>query len=65
MIPVIIDGQSIEVEKETTILAAARELGINIPTMCDHPALEPYGVCRVCTVEVVSGDWSRLVTACN
>ncbi|MCP4537219.1 MAG: 2Fe-2S iron-sulfur cluster binding domain-containing protein [Chloroflexi bacterium] len=65
MIPVIIDGQSLEVEKETTVLEAAQRLGIDIPTLCHHPALEPYGVCRICTVEVISGDWSRLVTACN
>ena len=65
MIPVVIDGQSIKVEKETTILEAAQRLGIYIPTLCHHPALEPYGACRLCTVEITAGGRSRLVTACN
>ena len=64
MIPVVIDGQSIKVEKETTILEAAQRLGIYIPTLCHHPALEPYGACRLCTVEITAGGRSRLVTAC-
>ena len=53
MIPVTIDGQSIEVEEGTTILEAAQSLGIEIPTLCHHPALEPYGACRLCTVEII------------
>jgi heterodisulfide reductase subunit A len=65
MIPVTIDGQSIEVEEETTILEAAQQLGIYIPTLCHHPALEPYGACRLCTVEIFYNGRSRLVTACN
>ena len=65
MIPVTIDEQPIEVEEGTTILEAAQRLGIAIPTLCHHPALEPYGACRLCTVEVVSNGRSRLVTACN
>ena len=32
----------------------AEKLGIKIPTLCHHPILEPYGVCRICTVEVRS-----------
>jgi heterodisulfide reductase subunit A-like polyferredoxin/ferredoxin len=65
MIPVTIDGQLVEVEEETTILDAARRLGIQIPALCHHPALEPYGACRLCTVEITYDGWSRLVTSCN
>ena len=65
MIQVTIDGQPIEVEEETTILEAAQQLSIAIPTLCHHPALEPYGACRLCTVEVVQNGRSRLVTSCN
>jgi heterodisulfide reductase subunit A len=65
MIPVTIDGQRIEVEEETTILEAARRLGIYIPALCHHPALEPYGACRLCTVEIAYNGRSRLVTSCN
>ena len=57
MVQVTIDGQSIEVEEGTTILEAAQRLGIYIPALCHHPALEPYGACRLCTVEITpKGD---------
>ncbi|MBM3326756.1 MAG: 4Fe-4S dicluster domain-containing protein [Calditrichaeota bacterium] len=65
MIKVTIDGRDIEVKEETTILNAARELGIKIPTLCYSEFLEPYAVCRICLCEVVRGKRSRLVTACN
>ena len=62
---VTIDGRAVSVENGTTILEAARRLGIEIPTLCHHPALEPYGVCRVCIVELRRGKRVRIVTACN
>jgi formate dehydrogenase major subunit len=52
MIHVTIDGQSIEVPEQTTVLNAARMAGVTIPTLCDLPALKPYGSCRMCVVEV-------------
>jgi heterodisulfide reductase subunit A len=61
----IINGREAMVESDTTILEAATELGLEIPTLCHHPALEPYGACRLCTVEVIDRGWSRLVTSCN
>jgi heterodisulfide reductase subunit A len=64
-IRVTIDGREAWVERDTTILQAATESGIEIPTLCHHPALEPYGACRLCTVEVVERGRSRLVTSCN
>ncbi|MFQ6083228.1 MAG: 4Fe-4S binding protein [Candidatus Aminicenantia bacterium] len=65
MIKVIIDGKKIKVEKGTTILQAAEKLDIKIPTLCYHPLLEPYSVCRICMVEAKIGDQSELVTSCN
>lgn len=47
-----IDDKEIEVPEGTTVLNAARLAEIEIPTLCDHPALEPYGGCRLCLVEV-------------
>jgi len=47
-----IDGKEIEVPEGTTVLNAAKMAGIEIPTLCDHPALEPYGGCRLCLVEI-------------
>src|SRR5512138_2891628 len=64
-IKVTIDGIVTEAEDRTPILNIAQKLGIRIPTLCHHPILEPYGVCRICTVEVRSGKRVRMVTACN
>jgi formate dehydrogenase major subunit len=52
MVTVTIDGKKIEVSEGTTVLRAAQSAGINIPTLCDHPHLTPYGGCRLCLVEV-------------
>jgi len=47
-----IDDKEIQVPEGTTVLKAASMAGIEIPTLCDHPALEPYGGCRLCLVEI-------------
>jgi formate dehydrogenase major subunit len=52
MINITIDGKQIEVKEGTTVLNAARQAGVEIPTLCDHPELTPYGGCRLCLVEV-------------
>ncbi|NIM59184.1 MAG: molybdopterin-dependent oxidoreductase [Candidatus Aminicenantes bacterium] len=49
---VTIDGKKIEVEGKRTILEVAREKGIYIPSLCDHPRLTPFGGCRLCIVEI-------------
>ncbi|MHB9033109.1 MAG: 2Fe-2S iron-sulfur cluster-binding protein [Anaerolineae bacterium] len=49
---VVIDGISGSVPAGTTVLQAARQLQVDIPTLCDHPALEPIGACRMCLVEI-------------
>jgi NADH-quinone oxidoreductase subunit G/[NiFe] hydrogenase diaphorase moiety small subunit len=51
-IKVNIDGKEIKVPMGTTILEAAKELGIKIPTLCHHEDLCVAGVCRICVVEV-------------
>jgi len=65
MVKIILDNREIEAEEGTTVLEAARRLWIPIPTLCDHPAIEPYGACRLCMVEIGSGERSRLATACT
>lgn len=52
MVNVTINDKMIEVPEGTTVLQAARGAGINIPTLCDHPELTPYGGCRLCLVDV-------------
>lgn len=64
-IPIIIDGRMVQVDKDTTILGAAKKAGIFIPTLCYHEALKPYGACRLCMVEVIQHKRRRMVTSCN
>ena len=59
-----IDGQNVDAKEGMTVFEAAREAGIVIPTLCQHDQLEPYGACRICTVEVAAGGWSKLVASC-
>ncbi|MCX6673184.1 MAG: Coenzyme F420 hydrogenase/dehydrogenase, beta subunit C-terminal domain [Methanothrix sp.] len=63
-----IDGHEIETDAEggsASILEAAKLAGIHIPTLCHHPSLEPYGSCRLCTVQIVKNGRKKFVTACN
>lgn len=52
MIKLTIDGQIIEVKEGTTVLEAARLLGIDIPTLCNDDRLVAHGACRMCVVEI-------------
>ena len=60
-----IDGKEAEARPGATILQVAREMDIDIPTLCHHEALQPYGACRLCVVEVQRGSRTRIVTSCN
>jgi len=61
-----IDGIEVNAKKGTSILDVAKKLGINIPTLCHHPALEPFGACRVCSVEITDKRGrKKIVTSCN
>jgi len=59
-----IDGKKVEAEPGMTLLEAARDAGISIPTLCHHEKLEPFGGCRLCIVEVEIRGWSKLVVSC-
>ena len=52
MVRLTIDGSEVEVPAGTTILKAAEEAGINIPTLCYHKRLPPIGSCNMCIVEI-------------
>jgi len=60
-----IDGISVDVPEDFTILEAARFLGIRIPTLCYHEGLSPWGGCRLCIVEIGSGEETKIVTSCT
>jgi len=59
-----IDGRKVKAEEGMTILEAADSVGISIPTLCHHDQLEPYGACRICTVEIEARGRTNLVAAC-
>ena len=63
MITLTIDGKRITVLPGKTILEAAREGGIDIPTLCYHESLLTIGSCRLCIVEVEGYD--EPMTACT
>ncbi len=64
LITLTVDGRSVTVKKGTTILEAAHELNIEIPTLCYHKALSPYGACRLCVVEVSKNGYRRIHASC-
>ena len=65
MVKITIDDKVVEAEEGSTILDAARKVGVYIPTLCYHEALSPIGSCRLCSVEVMTDGTSNLTTACN
>jgi NADH dehydrogenase/NADH:ubiquinone oxidoreductase subunit G len=63
MVNITIDGKEIQVLEGTTVLRAAEQADIHIPTLCDHPALTPFGGCRLCLVDVKGAR--TLQTSCT
>ncbi|EFI35795.1 NADH:ubiquinone oxidoreductase, subunit G, iron-sulfur binding [Desulfonatronospira thiodismutans ASO3-1] len=62
MVTLNIDGKDVTVDKDSTILDAARKLDLTIPSLCHNPDLIPFGGCRLCLVEVTGT--SRPVASC-
>ncbi len=49
---VTVDGIQVDVPKDTLVIRAAEQVGVQIPRFCDHPLLAPVGACRQCLVDV-------------
>ena len=64
MINLKINGIAVQSPKGSTVLEAARSVGIEIPTLCYMKEKNEIGACRICVVEVNEGRGFRLVTAC-
>lgn len=61
---ITINGKEYQVWNEKSVLEVAQREGIHIPTLCHHPALESYGACRLCVVEVKAGGRPGLTASC-
>ncbi len=57
-----IEGRTLAFEAGETVLEVAQRNGIEIPTLCHDPRLDPAGACRTCLVEI--DGWRRLAPAC-
>ena len=64
-VTITLNGAQVQAEAGQTILEMAKAKGVEIPTLCHHPALEAHGGCRLCMVEIAQGKRQRLVTSCN
>jgi bidirectional [NiFe] hydrogenase diaphorase subunit len=65
MVKLTINGRQITAPEGSTILKAAREHNIPIPTLCNNEEVAPYGACRMCLVDIkTSRGRERLVTSC-
>src|SRR5512146_285865 len=49
---ITINGRALQAHSGQTVLQAAADAGIDIPTLCNHPHLRPTGACRMCLVEI-------------
>lgn len=61
-----IDGIEVNAKEGTSIFDVAKTVDIKIPTLCHNSALEPFGACRVCSVEITDKrGMKKIVTSCN
>lgn len=65
MATITVNGQQVQAEEGEYILQVCQRIGIDIPTLCWYPHIEPYGGCRLCVVEATRGTRTRMVTSCN
>ncbi|MET7277816.1 NADH-quinone oxidoreductase subunit G [Kribbella sp. NPDC005582] len=59
LITVTIDDIEVKVPKNTLLIRAAEQIGVQIPRFCDHPLLDPVGACRQCLVEITDAGNGR------
>jgi bidirectional [NiFe] hydrogenase diaphorase subunit len=65
MVNITINGRNIKAQEGATVLHAARENNIYIPTLCENEAVAPYGACRLCLVAIKTAKGrERIVTSC-
>ena len=63
MINLKINGKEVQVPEGMTVLQAAKQAGVTIPTLCNHPDLHATGGCRICVVDVKG--WRTPMASCT
>ena len=60
-----INGREVTADKGEWLLDVIRREGFEVPSLCHHPAVKPYGACRICLVEITKNGWPKITTSCN
>lgn len=60
-----VDGNEVSATEHTPLIHVLSAMEINVPSLCHHPAIKPYGACRLCLVEIQKGRKHKCVTSCN
>ena len=60
-----VNGVQVEAAEGESVIDVARRYGFEIPSLCHHEAVIPYGACRLCLVEIVKGGRKKITTSCN
>lgn len=66
-VTITVNGRVVRAEKGEMLLDVLRREGISIPATCNHQAVEAFGACRLCTVEITKEEWKgwkNYVTSC-
>jgi NADH dehydrogenase/NADH:ubiquinone oxidoreductase subunit G len=64
-VTITVDGARLRAPKNSSVLDIALDYGICIPHLCHMRGILPYGVCRLCIVEVIKGNDSKITTSCT
>jgi bidirectional [NiFe] hydrogenase diaphorase subunit len=67
MVTLTINGKLVQADDGEMLLAVIRRQQIDVPSTCHHDAVEPYGACRLCSVEITReswNGWTKQVTSC-
>jgi len=64
LITLTVDGIEVQVPAGSTVLQACESIGVEVPTLCTDPRLDPYGACRMCVVEIQPGP-PRPMASCT
>ena len=67
MVHLTINGRVVQATEGEMLLDVIKRLDIDVPAICHHDSVEPFGSCRLCTVEITRADWDgwkNYVTSC-